>query len=173
MPTNRKRPDRLEKGEADEVPSEEQGATALLPTECPKSPMHKCCMCTYGTNSLRKLTRHMLRSHSGRVYKCTLCGATTTSYEETRSHRYWALMCLHAKIAEIASQLGRIRISGDESRVPERRDTPVRRPPVRALFNPESRPPLGAAALPPESWPPDRDEEAPSDDDSDEAPVGS
>ena len=155
------------------MPPEEQGATALLPTERPKSPKHKCCKCTYGTNLLRVLARHMVRSHSGRVYKCTLCGTMTTSYEETRSHRYWALSCQHAGIVEIASQMGRIRISEDESRVPGRRGTPVRRPPVRALFNPEARPLLGAAALPPKSWPLDEDEKAPSNNGSDEALGGS
>ena len=69
--------------------------------------------------------------------------------------------------------MGRIRISEDESRVPGRRGTLVRRPPVRALFNPESRPLLGAATLPPESWPRDGDEKVPSDDSSDEALGGS
>ena len=115
---------------ADEPPPEEQGAAALLPAARPKSPIHKCPQCTYSTNCAKALERHMQRSHMGRTYRCTLCGATSTSYEETRSHRYWAFDCRHAEISEVTGQLGRIRISiQDQGR--GRRGTPIRPPTVR------------------------------------------
>ena len=118
----------------EELPPEEQGASALLPAARPKSPRHKCLQCTYATNSAQALARHMLRSHTGRTYRCTLCGATSTSYEETRSHRYWAFDCRHAEISEVTGQLGRIRISTqDQAR--GRRGTPIRQPTVR-VFRP-------------------------------------
>ena len=119
---------------ADEPPPEEQGTTALLPAARSKSPSHKCPQCTYSTNCAQALGRHMQRSHTGRTYRCTLCGATSTSYEETRSHRYWAFDCRHAEISEVTGQLGRIRISTqDQGR--GRRGTPIR-PPVVRVFRP-------------------------------------
>ena len=68
--------------------------------------MHSCTLCDYSTSERRDLDRHQLRSHSGRVYKCSVCGSQTTKYEQARSHRWWNPRCRHAVDANAEPPMG-------------------------------------------------------------------
>ena len=91
---------------SDELPVGGRGAVTLPPRRrwCSGRRMYPCSRCDYSTSEREGLSKHYRRSHQGRVYKCSIWGGQTTSYERTRSHRWWNPRCCYA--VDVGSAFG-------------------------------------------------------------------
>ena len=50
-------------------------------------PAFNCELCSYGTDKVENLQRHVLRNHTGRQYRCAKCGSQFKRRDYVKTHQ--------------------------------------------------------------------------------------
>ena len=66
-----------------------------------------CELCSYGTDKSRNLQRHILRSHTGRQYRCAQCGSQFNRRDYVKTHQRKSARCQGCEIEDISERLAR------------------------------------------------------------------
>ena len=68
-------------------------------------PAFNCEICSYGTDKVENLQRHILRNHTGRKYRCAQCGSQFNRRDYVKNHQRRSPRCQGCEIEDISERL--------------------------------------------------------------------